>query len=585
VKTSRAVGPMLCLGILLTISTRCPAESTDCLPSNSFAGLIDQGDPLQFVPGPPQPSDDGVVVLEPFGAPEGSVIDPSGGVVFVRFDPPFDSPYTLESVSFISRTRNGVPAVFPSVRVCGADYPSGRPNLASPLFNQSPFVGSSDGLNTIPVGVVVTDPSAVIFVAIEFPLRGPTYPLNHPGLANDFFDLDRGYFSTTYFLPASGSSRQLDFVNAVVSARCRSNGPTKAPVEAPINLSANRIGQSVVFSFEAPARPLDRDDHGTRLPPVGYELLWRADFGPWRLVSSGGPGRYTFIVDSLPFGRSRWAVRSVRSFGNRSQVSNVEILDQLTKVFPQTSWGPEEPNGEFKEALPPTYIPEASIFPSGDRDFYLFTAHASDLVRISAGPGGGLFADRDTLDLAAVLYDDHGRLLAFDDNSVLGKFPQIDYLVPEGGSRDVDKHFVVEVFDVRGSRFAPGTSHRPASSPSYWYDVEVFPPPAANAGNVAAATLGAGSQPTRQLTVDQSQGGGHIRFVVGDQSVRAGGTLRVFDVRGRLLKTIGVGQGAGTRVLDWSVRDDGGRSVSVGVYFVRLTTPNTQITSKFILGK
>ena len=51
--------------------------------------------------------------------------------------------------------------------------------------------------------------------------------------------------------------------------------------------------------------------------------------------------------------------------------------------------------------------------------------------------------------------------------------------------------------------------------------------------------------------------------------------LAVFDVAGRLVKTLIDGpMEAGSRVVEWDGRDDGGRSVASGFYVIRLTAPD-----------
>jgi hypothetical protein len=59
-----------------------------------------------------------------------------------------------------------------------------------------------------------------------------------------------------------------------------------------------------------------------------------------------------------------------------------------------------------------------------------------------------------------------------------------------------------------------------------------------------------------------------------------GGQLRIFDARGRQLRSLRVGPGQDQ--ISWNGCDDNGRSVSSGVYFVRLLTEGRQITTRVV---
>lgn len=518
------------------------------------------------------------VVLEPYGVAEGSVADPNGGYVLVRFDPSFSGAYMIESVSFRSLTRNGVPAVFASVSVCGAT-PTGRPDLSNPLFVVAPFVGSANGPNEVPMGLHVDPTGMPVYVAIKFPTRGGTYPDDHPAIPFDLLDLERGYFSATYLVSPSGEQRQFDYGNAIVSMTCRADDPVRGRANAPINLSANRIRGDVDFTFTIATNA----GEGSRQPAVGFEVLRRSDTGPWQVVASLDPGRMGFTINSPPNGRQRWAVRSIGPFGNRSELSNVEITSPFTAVSPITAWGPEEPNGSLAEALPVTLPIErsedASIFPTGDRDFYSFAVHPGDLVRIWAGPSGGFFTGLDTLDLAATLFDERGRVLAEDDNSLDGKYPLIDYMVP-GGSATETKQLVVELFDPRGSELRPGSVHQPASNKAYWYHIEAFP----TLSVTAQPSPGTLNRTDERISSHPTSGGMvfEVRFDAGSVHRQA---LRIFDVRGRLVRTLVPRGTSRVQALEWSGDTDDGRRAGAGVYFGAMSLGERRLTTKFVLTK
>lgn len=515
------------------------------------------------------------VDIQPYGDAEGSVADPSGGYILVRFDPSFAGAYTIESVSFQSLTRNGVPARFAGISVCGATS-TGRPDLSNPMFLQAPFVGSANGPNEVPVGLRV-DPSGMpVYVALKFPTRGATYPADHPAIPLDFFDLEHGFFSATYLITPSGDLRQFDYGNAIVSMSCRAEDSVRGRTDAPADLSANRIGSDVEFTLRD-----NTDGGGAKQPAVGYEILRRSDFGPWQVVGSLGPHQRGFAIKSLPNGPQRWAVRSIGPFGNRSELSNAEITWPFSRVSPLAAWGPEEPNGSLAEALPVTLPIErsddASIFPTGDRDFFSFSVHPGDLLRVWAGPSGGFFSGLDTLDLAARLYDERGRVLAQDDNSLDGKYPLIEYRVP-GNQVTTNRHLVVELFDPRGSELRPGTVHRPASNRAYWYHIEAFPTPS------MAAQFAPGCMNRGAVSFSVRSKDGRMAFelqgVDGSRQV-----VRIFDVRGRLVRTLTPRGASGVEVLEWPGDTDDGRRAGAGVYFGAITLGARRLTTKFVLTK
>jgi hypothetical protein len=72
-----------------------------------------------------------------------------------------------------------------------------------------------------------------------------------------------------------------------------------------------------------------------------------------------------------------------------------------------------------------------------------------------------------------------------------------------------------------------------------------------------------------------------IRF---ELPARAHVRLVVFDVRGRIVRTLADGEmQSGGREIAWNGRDDGGRSVASGVYFYRLETPRATVSRKMVL--
>jgi flagellar hook assembly protein FlgD len=76
--------------------------------------------------------------------------------------------------------------------------------------------------------------------------------------------------------------------------------------------------------------------------------------------------------------------------------------------------------------------------------------------------------------------------------------------------------------------------------------------------------------PSTAIRCDVPAGGGKV-------------TLRVFDVSGRLVRTLVNGNlGPGTETVTWDGRDDRGEPVSSGVYFYRMTAPGFEMTHKMV---
>ena len=87
------------------------------------------------------------------------VIWGTNGIELIPLDPDGDFG---KSLTF--NAQLGLPpldATFPSVRLCELNTATGLPNLAAPLFQIAPFVGSPNGANEIPVGVTINDPDKV----------------------------------------------------------------------------------------------------------------------------------------------------------------------------------------------------------------------------------------------------------------------------------------------------------------------------------------------------------------------------------------------------------------------------------------
>lgn len=77
--------------------------------------------------------------------------------------------------------------------------------------------------------------------------------------------------------------------------------------------------------------------------------------------------------------------------------------------------------------------------------------------------------------------------------------------------------------------------------------------------------------PTTVIRYDVPEGEGHV-------------TLRVYDVKGRLVRTLVDGpQSAGEKSVMWNGRNSQGHPVATGVYFYRMTAPGFAMTKKMVL--
>ena len=76
-----------------------------------------------------------------------------------------------------------------------------------------------------------------------------------------------------------------------------------------------------------------------------------------------------------------------------------------------------------------------------------------------------------------------------------------------------------------------------------------------------------------------------IRFVV-PQGANRNYSLKIYDVRGRLVRDLAAGQiGSGLQEVTWNGRNNGGTSVSSGIYLYRLEVGAERLTGKMVLVK
>jgi hypothetical protein len=77
--------------------------------------------------------------------------------------------------------------------------------------------------------------------------------------------------------------------------------------------------------------------------------------------------------------------------------------------------------------------------------------------------------------------------------------------------------------------------------------------------------------PTTTIRYDVPVGGGAV-------------TLRVYDVHGRLVRTlVDERQSPGQKTVVWQGKDDRGKGIATGVYFYRMTAPGFEVARKMVL--
>jgi hypothetical protein len=523
----------------------------------------------------------GQVEIAQYGQFENTVTFRNTGFRAVRFDPPFDPPYTITKVSFPSFTFNaqlGLPpfnATFPSVRLCELNPATGLPNLAAPLFIQAPFVGSPNGTNDALAGLTINDPNKVLFWVIQFPAQTSSFPANFPFLRMDFTDMERGLFANTYDINLAGTvGATLIDRNIAVSMTCQLSSPGMTPIVPISNLGANRRATKVEFSYSTPA---DKRLDGFPMPDNSLQrvdLVRRLSSGTLQVEASGGAGAgglsmRTDTIPAFPAGTQLWFAQPVDKNGHRSLTSNVTITG-LTEDA-------DEPNGrgnatEAKALVLPAVSRPETYSPAGDQDFYLVLAKPGDQIQASAvatGPDG-----RNDMDLVMLLLDSGGDVLAFDDDSNGNLNPKVTFTVPPPSSNSNSKaarKFFVWVTDLRGSPFSPSGVPQVRVPRTYNLNASVTPAAASLAGRFGElvgedgfAFKNSGPNPANPLAklvyVLPRSGGGAFDV-----------KLRIYDVNGRLVRNLVDGaQEAGPHFAVWDGTDDNGRGVASGHYFARI---------------
>ncbi len=528
----------------------------------------------------------GRVTIAQYGAFENVVTFRNTGYLAVRFDPPFTTPYTINNVEFPTFTFNGVPAGFLSARLCGLDQTTGLPDIANPLFIQTPFAGNPNGINTVPLNLAVTQPNQTFFWALQFPSSAfPSFPLNFPFLRMDFVSLERGNFANSYTMPLSGTVNAGILVdrNLAVSMTCQMSAPENTPIVAPSNLGANRRTDFTEFSY---VKPADTRADGFPMPAGSLNSMNLI----MRLV--GAPGTYSTIA-SVGEGAKSIKMTPGPAFTPimiwSSQATDDNLHNSLTSNVTITGLAEDadEPNGDLKNTptlltLPVVGRPESNS-PAGESDFFSLSGKSGDMIDIAATHTGGLDGRNDP-DYVMFLYDSHKNIVAFSDDFT-GLDPRIMFTVPpaeRGNQANKPQLFTAQVADFYGSLLFPNGAPRIPTPLTYRLDASVTTPPA------AATTLATGLNPYDYNFVMSGPNPANpiakwvyvIPRNMGAQDVR----MRIFDVSGRLVRTLVNGtKEPGPYTAIWNGRDDLGRSVASGNYYARMEmgrtfTKNIQVT-------
>ncbi|HYJ32077.1 MAG TPA: matrixin family metalloprotease [Candidatus Binatia bacterium] len=507
----------------------------------------------------------GRVIIAQHGSFENIVTFGNTGYLAVRFDPPFEGPYTISSVNFPSFTFNGVPAQFLSAKLCPMNPLTGGPDIANPLFSQAPYNGNPNGNNIVPLNIPVSTPNQTFFWVLQFPSQSvPGFPFNFPFLRMDFTGLDQGLFANSYRITLAGAVSVLIDRNLAVDMTCQLPNAADAPIVAPTGLGANRRATQTEFTYLPPS---DKRSDGFALPHNSLDQVFLIQRSPFSYADrdTAGAGNTAMHLSPSPATTPAtiWSSQALDKNGHRSLTSAVTILGLSEDV--------DEPNGRLNEAkvLPGTVTNRPETYsPAGDQDFYSLMAKPGDIIDASATATGQ--DGNNNTDLVMFLYDSNGDIVAFNDDFT-GLNPRVVFTAPPnpGNSKNARK-FTIQVTDFRSSGLTTPVPQVRVPS-TYVLSASVTTPPAA-AARIAGRTIDpdqfffANSGPNPANPVAK------FLFVIPRNAGNAAVRLNIFDVTGRLVRTLVDGKvmEAGPHTTLWDGRDVAGRTVASGTYFARM---------------
>jgi hypothetical protein len=540
---------------------------------NGFTDLANSFDPVTVNAGANTPGVNfisntfpGRVIIAQHGDFENIVTFANNAYLAVRFDPPFEGPYAISTVSFPSFTFNGVPALFPQILLCPMSLVTGGPDLANPLFVQTNYAGNQNGNNVVPLNIPVNTPNQTYFWVIRFPSQAvPGFPNNFPFIRADFTTLEKGLFANSYSVQLSGASGVLIDRNLAVDMTCQLADANAVPIVAPTGLGANRRATQTEFTYVGSA---NKRADGFDLPQNSLDLTFLIQRSPFAYADrdTAGAGAAAFHLSPSPpstGGATIWSSQSLDKNGHRSLQSAVTILALNEDA--------DEPNGRLNEAkvLPGNVTNRAETYsPAGDQDFYSVLAKPGDIIDASATATGQ--DGRNNTDLVMFLYDSNGDVVAFNDDFT-GLNPRVVFTAPPNpGNSKTARKFTVQVTDFRSSTLTnPVPQVRVPQT--YVLSASVTTPPAA-AARIAGRTIDpdqfffANSGPNPANPVAK------FLFVIPRNAGNAAVRLNIYDVTGRLVRTLVDGKvmEAGPHTTLWDGRDVAGRTVASGTYFARM---------------
>lgn len=495
--------------------------------------------------------------LTPYGQPEDRGARPAEGeLLAVRFDLPFPVPFEITKVSFQSFTSSGAPARFESVSLCELDPAVGLVRLATPIVKVEPLVGSADGWNDVPVHVMVHEPGRIMFLCFEFP-SGLSLE-DQPMLRWDILRTERGEFGTSYALGRFGRPLGTFSGNFVASMRCDFEDQDQLPLEPAEGLGASLTQGGIDFYF-TPSRDVRSDSLPSQ--PDGLErtdLMFRNLAGAWKVVASASRRadglQLDFATwDSVSQTDGHWAAQSVSRKGVRSEPSNVVWAPLRTHSW----YGDDQthPNGFPSDAS--TIEPcrascssvDAALFPAGDRDYWSFEVLAGEALDVVFVPPPSAYNEvSPTLEL----YDWKERLVARSE----GTF-ELEYVVPPRKGNHARLRYLLLVKDGLTTPWGEPVT-RLLNPP--WYNIRV------------EARRSASMEPLpTALTVTQGHGTVLFRYDPQSSDREARGWIQIFDVHGRLIRSLKEGERSETiRSVVWDMKAETGSPVRSGVYFARL---------------
>jgi hypothetical protein len=532
------------------------------------------------------------VEISQYGELESVAAYRSGSFLGIRFDPPFSPPFMIAKIRFPSFTMNGVPASFPSVCLIGTNS-SGRIE-GPPIVRITPFEGSPDGMNEVPVNFSVTEPNKTYYWCVEFPpASAPTFPNDYPFLRMDYLDMDRGFFANSFALVPTTNATPILLTdrNLIASMVCTLPAADAVPIEPSRNLGANRVKSEtnslgeLIFSFTPSG---DTRSDGT---PTQRSFLRRTDLmyrqnphSPWTVFASAGPHTASLSTEPFPAGLTIWATQAVDRNGHRAVTSNAVTTVNFIPGRPSgTSDDSFEPNGRPQDAFPLRALGVshfATTYPAGDKDYYSIEARPGDQIDISIGRSA-VDGANDLLPVVQ-LADVRGRVLAVEVGGPGSPSPQITYVVPTpspNASPAGPRQFTILITDIRGSFLSPDTAPRViAPFPAYVLTVSISRAShAAQEKRPPGPRLQfrlAGPNPTRTGT----------SFLVGAASTPGQLDLRIFDVRGRLVRRIQrTASSSGATLVHWDGRSGRGELVPAGRYVASVMIGTTKHFQRVVI--